>query len=315
MIETYRTKQNHLQITCSPEQYPLLLEEFSYGKKGIEAIIPSYLISRCPFCGAVHTAPVDTHSLQSWSNSTTSDTGHYFAHHSTLSKRYHDTFGCKHFNRVQAFFNLEGIVPAEVAYFEQVYHIPFVMPFYLPDNQPTAAVIHSLPVCRIESDDGLVYHFDFHRFVPPITEIQLNRKRKYLSYERKSFADISAEDREKLATAHFVPRYTGFAVTYYALHPKQLIEEILPDRMSDHWVCYLASMEEIANIYPEGYRLREWVEIGKLLWLDLDAPDLPLKAGPVEDFPYDTTYFDVTGVLEGLSYRMGLFNWRSLPRR
>ena len=29
-----------------------------------------------------------------------------------------------------------------------------------------------------------------------------------------------------------------------------------------------------------------WVKKGKLHWLDLDDPALPLKSGPVSDFPY-----------------------------
>jgi hypothetical protein len=41
------------------------------------------------------------------------------------------------------------------------------------------------------------------------------------------------------------------------------------------------------------------VEKGKLLWLDLTQDDLPLKAGPVQDFPYG----NVEGMRRPHTYR------------
>ena len=38
--------------------------------------------------------------------------------------------------------------------------------------------------------------------------------------------------------------------------------------------------------HPETAELQQWVAKGKLQWLDLSSPDLPLLAGPAEAFPY-----------------------------
>jgi hypothetical protein len=258
---------------------------------------------------------VDCHSIcGSWS--TDANPGYYgdsFGNEKT------EEIGCQHFNRVQRFLNLEGTVPVEVVALNVGLHIPFVMPFYLPDDAPSAAVIHGFPICRIESADGLVYNFDSNRFVPPVTEIRLNRDRKYIPRELRRFAEISAEDKERLKTASFVPRYTGFAVTYYALEPRPLVvnylnSQITPEAIADPDftmadLYYMADMEEIAYRYPEGYKLSQWVNKGKLSWLDLDSPDLPLKKEPVTDFPYATVFFDVTGKYKRFRYSMGLFRW------
>lgn len=309
MGASYRSKQAHLQITCTPTEYLRHLKDLPYGRRETTVILPQYLISRCPFCKRERSAPVDTHSIYSWNNPSGSDSGHYFAHYSTVKKAYHDQPGCKHFSRVQRFLNLEGTVPVEQSSFDDVYHVPFVMPFYLPDDQPSAAVIHSLPVCRIESADGLVFQQNLMRFVPPVHEIRRDLERKFSPLDLRDLDAISDEDRERLTSARFVPRYTAFAVSYYAQNPKPLIEKLKGERASDHWVVMLADMQEMAKFYPEGYRLRHWVEQGKLYWLDLDAPDLPLKDGPVEDFPYDAEFFDVTGSLREYQYQHGEFTW------
>jgi hypothetical protein len=53
-------------------------------------------------------------------------------------------------------------------------------------------------------------------------------------------------------------------------------------------------MAGMAEMSREAYDLRYWVQRGKLKWLDLSSPDLPLKSGPAEDFPY-IEFHDFTG--------------------
>ena len=317
MTSSYRTKQSHLEIKYTPEEYVPLLDEASdkYGSGTDDVLGSRYLISRCPFCEATHTANVDCHSIRgSWL--TDANPGYYgdsFGNEKT------EMIGCQHFTRVQRFLNLEGIVPVENNAIKIGFHVPFVMPFYLPNEAPSAAVIHSFPICRIEAANGLIYNFSSNRFVPPISEIKFNHDRKYIPRELRRFAEISDEDRERLKTASFVPRYTGFAVTYYALDPKPLIRkylnsQITPEAIADRDftmadVYYMADMEEIAYRYHEGYKLVQWVNKGKLMWLDLDSPDLPLKKESVTDFPYATVFFDVTGKYRRFRYSMGLFRW------
>jgi hypothetical protein len=58
--------------------------------------------------------------------------------------------GCRHFVAVETFINLCGFMPMEVTFFRNVLDVPFVMPIFVPDDVPAIAVIHSLPICRIE---------------------------------------------------------------------------------------------------------------------------------------------------------------------
>ena len=296
MTVSYRTKQDHLQINCSPVDYVLLLEQKGMARDEYLAVLPRYLISRCPFCAATRAAQVDTYSLKSWYIRTVGHGGSFGAEA--------EPRGCQHFNRVQKFFNLEGVVPVEGQTYESILHIPFVMPFYLPDDVPAIAVIHSLPVCRIEDEAGWVYSFDFSTFREPIAEVRFNKERAWkIAKPYVPFAEISAEDKARLATAHFVPRYTGFAVTYYTSNQEDattlvgnyidtyLTEDNLRD--PDYTMADLRTMESMEGMnlrYSEGYDLADWVRKGKLQWLDLDEPDLPLKAGPIEDFPYTNIY-------------------------
>jgi len=63
---------------------------------------------------------------------------------------------CSHFVAVQYFINLHGVLPKEVQYFSNQSEVPFVMPVFLPEDIESYAVMHSLPICRIEKE----------RFVP-----------------------------------------------------------------------------------------------------------------------------------------------------
>jgi hypothetical protein len=322
MIKAYHTRRSHLEIKYTPEEYAQLLDKAhkEYGFSSDDVLGSRSLISRCPFCGAAHTAFVDCHSIYNlWATS-----ANIRNHGISFGNSKTEEVGCKHFNRVQRFLNIEGTVPVEIVALNIDTHIPFIMPFYLPEDVPSAAVIHSFPICRIEAVNGFVYNLSLNRFVEPIAEIKLNRERKWIPFDSRPFADISDQDREQLKTSRFVPRYTGFAVTYYARDPEPLIKKYVAsqwtdDLLTDHDFTIadlrvMADMEEMARFYPEGYNLAAWVKKGKLLWLDLESLDLPLKAGPDGDFPYDTDFFDVTGTLERFEYQMGLFEWRSLPR-
>jgi hypothetical protein len=228
---------------------------------------------------------------------------------------------CQHFVCVQQFFNLEGIVPAEREKFEIVLHRPFVMPFYLPDSPLSAAVIHCLPIHRIEDQQGSVYSLDLQTFVDPIPDIRPNLDRKWSPSVSTPFEQITPEDRERLAGASFVRRYSAFAVTYYSEDPKRLIgdyvdRQITPQAAADPDFTAadlrsMASTEEIKHHYPEGFDLSQWVAKGKLYWLDLEQPDLPLKSGTVDQFPYNE-FFDFPGSPGSLRYHKGLFSWTGM---
>ena len=317
---SYYHKQHHLQITCTPAEYPYLLEQWWTRRIDTEAyrkaytqVAPRYLISRCPFCDATHTACVDTHSIVSWSESVLG-WGRSFGQEET------EQVGCQHFHRTQRFVNLEGTVPVEQNRFASILHVPFVMPFYLPDNVTAIAVIHSLPICRIEDAEGHVFNFYLNTFCDPIAEIPFKLRVEVPRMPYVPVAHITPEDKERLTTAQFIHRYTAFAVTYYALHPASLHSAYIDSQLTKDMMhdpdftaadlSSLATMQEIALKYPEGYHLKKWVEKGKLQWLDLDDPLLSLKSGPAEIFPY-SNIFDITGKYEPFRYRFGFFSWNT----
>ncbi|MEZ4666585.1 MAG: hypothetical protein R3E39_01475 [Anaerolineae bacterium] len=311
----YLQYEHHAQFLCTPLEYPPLLEawwvKYVTGD-GYHAVCPRYLISRCPICGAEHSGKVDTHSITSWNNSSSHQNGQHFGRAKA------EQIGCQHFVCVQKFVNLEGLVPVEREAFEIQLHRPFVMPFYLSASPSSSAVIHSLPIHRIEDQQGSVYSLSHQMFVDPIPDIRPNLERKWSPPEYKSFEQITLEDRERLASARFVRRYTAFAVTYYSENPKQLISDYVDRQITpqaaadpDFTAADLrstASTEEIKHYHPEGFDLLQWAAKGKLHWLDLEQPDLPLKSEPLDQFPYGE-FFDLPDHPGSIHYHKGLFWW------
>jgi hypothetical protein len=85
---------------------------------------------------------LDTYSLEHWLLGVT-DTVYISDLRST---------GCLHFTGVQTFINLHGQTPTEIDYFKFKPEAPFILPDYLPDYPLSYAVMHSLPICRIENN-------------------------------------------------------------------------------------------------------------------------------------------------------------------
>ncbi len=144
----------HLQITFTPEKYQAFLYEGRQnGKWPMFAPgdaspaywqgLPTYVFARCPFCGGAYTSLLDTHSLDAGGKTYREDDRSVFAGHST-------NVGCGHFVALQKFVNLNGLVPLEVGYFNDYLDVPFISPRLVPDDVPTYAVMHSLPLCRLE---------------------------------------------------------------------------------------------------------------------------------------------------------------------
>jgi hypothetical protein len=69
-------------------------------------------------------------------------------------------------------------------------------------------------------------------------------------------------------------------------------------------VSIVEDMNGIRIKYPQGYDLTNWVAQSKLQWLDLSHPEMPLKAEPVDQFPYINLY-DITGQKKHFEYRLG----------
>ncbi len=108
-------------------------------------VISEYLVSRCPLCGVPLTVRVDTHDLKRMLD--TIGHGEYL---------YSPCYCDKHFVSIQTFINLNGFIPEELSYYSGKSEVPYIMPIFLPAEPPSYAVMHSLPICRLEDN----------RFVP-----------------------------------------------------------------------------------------------------------------------------------------------------
>lgn len=256
-----------LQITFGPDEYLELISKYMQPGmilwKDIEVDtywnkLPRYLIARCPLCGVRLTNCADTHSLFEWGGSDSKN----------LSSHPENAIPCAHFVGVEQFIHLNGNFPTELGYFPCTYgDVPIAVPELLLDELHAGAVIHSLPICRVEGDA-------------------------------------------------FTPRYSVYTVTYYADSPAQA-------RDRSYRLHYPQGIGKDADTTPlfdtsgRSYReplvadLRYWVERGKLHWLDLDDPTLPLKSGPASDFPYA----GIQGIGRSYTYRKRPKpRWRWLDR-
>jgi hypothetical protein len=258
----------HLQITFSVAEFLSIAQrpqyrrvgDFAPSAAGIEywERLPVYLIARCPFCGSLYEERLDTHYLGGWLPSPFLwdfvYTSREMAENKELGKADEQrSVRCPHFVAVQHFLSLHGVLPTELKGFGNQSEVPFVMPEFLPADIESYAVMHSLPICRIENDQ-------------------------------------------------FVPLYLVYLVTYYSTAPHVLWRRRKARAQEYEDGLHFPLMETWRGVESaEAWDLPHWVAKGKLLWLDLDQPDLPLKAGPVEDFPYG----NIEGIRKTYRYHKG----------
>lgn len=149
------TKQ--LQIALSPEEYVALKEPFK-RPSGVYRMpmgrdedgeswdfweaMPEYLIARCPLCGAEYTERLNTYSVEDWHPSYT--TGYVY------SGGYWQHVGCDHYTGVESWIHFNNVEPTELSAFSEDGEVPSVLPLFLPDEPVSRAVMHSLPICRVE---------------------------------------------------------------------------------------------------------------------------------------------------------------------
>ncbi len=149
------TVQNYLKICHSIKDEKLLISFLDRESvKKYWSIIPEYIFARCPFCGKEQKEQIDTYSLRNWERATDGRLVFWREH----SQR------CIHLARTHAFINMNGIIP-QISNTELIWNsdfiseAPLVYPFLFDKVKSCRAVIHSLPICRIEGD----------RFVPRYT--------------------------------------------------------------------------------------------------------------------------------------------------
>ena len=147
-----------LQFKCTAQEYrqivkPYLtrlgwIRSFNLGNEYWQ-IIPIYIYARCPFCDMVIECPIDTYSLLGWQGAKV--LGEY------VYSRSYGVFGfprnCLHFVGVHIFLNLHHELPFELSSFQNdTGEAPLITEWCLPDDIESYAVLHALPICRIEED-------------------------------------------------------------------------------------------------------------------------------------------------------------------
>jgi hypothetical protein len=209
--------QHLLQIELSPAEY----QAFPPLQEAYLQSLPNYVIARCPLCNVTYSAHLDTCSLEHWA---------YPCNGQSIFGGYAKEMSCSHFVAMHHFINLNGVMPTELHYKSLGCEVPYVIPVFLPDDIESYAVMHALPICRVEGDQ-------------------------------------------------FVPCYSVYMITYYSEEPSTLMER--------RWQIQESECILIGGLRRRSsWKLTRWVQRGKLRWLDPDVPDLPLRTGPVEAFPY-----------------------------
>jgi hypothetical protein len=155
MTQPHELTVRHLKITFTPAEYDALISHKAYqhagqffradAKEDYWGNLSEYVLARFPFCKTVFTETLDTHGLSGWIIHPD------FANFVYKRPKSPYDYPCVHFVAVQTFINLHGIVPDELKYFSNQSEVPFVMPVFVPDDLQAYAVMHSLPICRIEN--------------------------------------------------------------------------------------------------------------------------------------------------------------------
>lgn len=128
--------------------------------------LPEYMVARCPYCHKENIEQLDTYSVAHhlWTKGVVGESIGRIVHH------------CEHFRFIQPFVNFHSIWPSE-ARGEFDAEVPHVIG-HLLEKDLASAVIHALPICRIEDDT----------FVP-----------RYTGYMVSHFSEISKEAIENVA--------------------------------------------------------------------------------------------------------------------
>ena len=110
--------------------------------------LPVYCYAHCPFCQQPYKEKANTFELRGW--------GYHGLAKSLYSEgitREEETRKhCAHFLGIRQFFNLHGLNPEEIQYFENASgEVPFVDRHFFAKQAKTYVVLHALPICRIET--------------------------------------------------------------------------------------------------------------------------------------------------------------------
>jgi hypothetical protein len=186
----YHSLQPLLKFLCSADEYWWLIQNKNIKDKDwisrYASVIPKYTYAQCPICHTECTERIDTYSLAEWGYIPNSDLENTIGNARLYYDRdgYFGAYPCRHFLGVHVFLNLHGLLPREVKDLSiRTGEVPFVTPWLLARQIKAYAVLHALPVCRIEGSE----------FVPSYTLFCLT----YFSEDRDGLRGLIYEDQSK----------------------------------------------------------------------------------------------------------------------
>lgn len=149
LLKIYSDTSKYLDKCHILEEKRIMLGMSGFKKEQREywKIIPRYIVSRCPICSKAVTEQIDTYTLRKWHRAT-NGTEVFFSGSSIKH--------CKHFLATHSFINFNCIRPTKDDLYvagDFISEAPFVFSFLFEVEKKCKAVLHSLPICRIEGGE------------------------------------------------------------------------------------------------------------------------------------------------------------------
>ncbi|HMA36607.1 MAG TPA: hypothetical protein VKY74_19285 [Chloroflexia bacterium] len=186
-----------LQVLCTPAEYATRragaddrqLRKHPATYLDYWAIVPRYTYAECPLCHTRYTEPADTYHLNGWrAESWLYDTLYVYELDAADIR-------CPHFVGIEVFINLHRHRPEPTDRLNvETGEVPYLTPRFFRQEVPTYAVLHALPVCRVEADT----------FVPSYTVFLLT----HFSADRVELEKRVAVEIERTPHDHWYPAFT-----------------------------------------------------------------------------------------------------------
>lgn len=275
MIYPFPQLTGLLEIRCAPHEYQQIIAPLISSRGRLQPppkdhvywrILPEYTVAECPICAYRLQSLVDTYSLIGWGSFRGLVQSLYRSDMDSItagpvSQGTPKFAHCAHFFGIHEFLNLHKVPPPNTDYWSnRTGEVPYITPWFFPDDVPTYAVLHALPICRIEEGT-------------------------------------------------FVPTYTVFSVTYFSQDRKEILtrwrERVKNEGLGDPE--YYPSLLAIPHSYSAyawrsaQHDLVTWTHQGKLGFLDITQPNLPLSIGKGIELP--EIYRNIQG-------RLAIYTWR-----
>lgn len=273
MSYPYTSLLSLLELRCTPDEYRRLTAPHVSYRRGIKKphpedpywqVIPHYVYAHCPMCHVQYREPADTYSIRGWGSPSILRETLY-----VLPGEYPTNPPCPHFLGIHTFLNLHGNLPSELTYLENsTGEVPYLTPWFFPIDIESYAVLHALPICRIEAG----------------VSVELVQPGIPVSHALPIF---------RIEADRFVPSYTVFSLTYFSQQPKEVLRRHYAEeaeRGKGDPEYFPATVHPPRPLDTRGYDetlydLPAWAARGQLGWIDFTQANTPLQIGVGSQLP------------------------------